>query len=104
MLRESFPRPPGGRSGHPWEPFDAPKEPQPRNSQPLCSETHTFSGMFGHTPAHPPPSPLLHYNHQFLTETVYLSSEYRPARRTTGSADSEGLRPHAPTPWERSVR
>ena len=27
MLRESFPKPPGGRSGHPWEPFGAPEEP-----------------------------------------------------------------------------
>ena len=62
MLRESFPKPPGTRSGHPWEPFGAPKEPQPRNSQPLCSETHTFAGTLIHTPAHPPPSPLLHYN------------------------------------------
>ena len=63
MLRESFPTPPESRSGHPWEPFDAPKEPQPRNSQPLCSEMHTFVETLEHTPAHPPPSPLLHYNH-----------------------------------------
>ena len=98
-------RAPGALPGAPGSPGAPPGAPTSSKAD-ACAEKRASGVPSWYTrprlPPPPAPSPL--YTPTDPVNVYSLPQENRPARRDRGSADSEGLRPHAPTPRERSVR
>ena len=85
-------REPPGAPEHPLERRHRAKPmPVQKNEPPAC-----HLGTLA--PASGSPPPLAPYTLQQTLKRIFSPTRNRPARRDRGSADSEGLRPHAPTP------
>ena len=91
-------RPPKATLDIDRRPKPSPKR-TPSFSHDKTTNLEDLGGHVGITNKPQPPLPV----ELFFDSASYTSSVKGPARRAPGSADSEGLRPHAPTLEKRSL-